>query len=80
MVTANGYPVEPAIFLPANALSVSVGEDGTVSVRQPGVAADNEVGQITVSTFINPAGLESLGGNLYLETGLQARLTRICRA
>lgn len=69
MVTANGYPVEPAIFLPANALSVSVGEDGTVSVRQPGVAADNEVGQITVSTFINPAGLESLGGNLYLETG-----------
>lgn len=69
MVTANGYPVEPAIFLPANALSVSVGEDGTVSVRQPGVAADNEVGQITVSTFINPVGLESLGGNLYLETG-----------
>jgi flagellar basal-body rod protein FlgG len=69
MVTANGYPVEPAIFLPPNALSVNVGEDGTVSVRQPGVAVDNEVGQITVSTFINPAGLESIGGNLYLETG-----------
>lgn len=69
MVTANGYPVEPAIFLPANALSVNVGEDGTVSVRQPGVAVDNEVGQITVSTFINPAGLQSVGGNLYLETG-----------
>lgn len=69
MVTANGYPVEPAIFLPANALSVNVGEDGTVSVRQPGVALDNQVGQITVSTFINPAGLQSIGGNLYLETG-----------
>ena len=69
MVTANGYPVEPAIFLPANALSVSIGEDGTVSVRQPGVALDSEVGQITVSTFINPAGLQSIGGNLYLETG-----------
>ncbi|MCE7520757.1 flagellar basal-body rod protein FlgG [Vreelandella titanicae] len=69
MVTANGYPVEPAIFLPANALSVNVGEDGTVSVRQPGVAVDNEVGQISVSTFINPAGLQSIGGNLYLETG-----------
>ncbi|GEN27976.1 flagellar basal-body rod protein FlgG [Halovibrio variabilis] len=69
MVTANGYPVEPAIFLPENALSVNVGADGTVSVRQPGVAIDNEVGQITVSTFINPAGLESVGGNLYLETG-----------
>lgn len=69
MVTANGYPVEPAIFLPANALSVNIGEDGTVSVRQPGIALDNEVGQITVSTFINPAGLQSIGGNLYLETG-----------
>lgn len=69
MVTANGYPVEPAIFLPENALSVNVGEDGTVSVRQPGVAVDNEVGQISVSTFINPAGLQSIGGNLYLETG-----------
>lgn len=69
MVTASGYPVEPAIFLPANALSVNIGEDGTVSVRQPGIALDNEVGQITVSTFINPAGLQSIGGNLYLETG-----------
>ncbi|MGE6608702.1 flagellar basal-body rod protein FlgG [Halomonas sp. NPDC076908] len=69
MVTANGYPVEPAIFLPENALSVNIGEDGTVSVRQPGIALDNEVGQITVSTFINPAGLQSIGGNLYLETG-----------
>ncbi|WP_339884598.1 flagellar basal-body rod protein FlgG [Vreelandella maris] len=69
MVTANGYPVEPAIFLPPNSLSVNVGEDGTVSVSQPGVAIDNEVGQITVSTFINPAGLQSIGGNLYLETG-----------
>lgn len=69
MVTANGYPIEPAIFLPANALSVSIGEDGTVSVSQPGVAVDNQVGQITVSSFINPAGLQSIGGNLYLETG-----------
>lgn len=69
MVTANGYPVEPAIFLPPNALSVNIGEDGTVSVRQPGIALDNEVGQISVSTFINPAGLQSIGGNLYLETG-----------
>jgi flagellar basal-body rod protein FlgG len=69
MVTANGYPVEPAIFLPPNALSVNIGEDGTVSVRQPGIALDNEIGQVTVSTFINPAGLQSIGGNLYLETG-----------
>ncbi|BBI70863.2 flagellar basal-body rod protein FlgG [Vreelandella aquamarina] len=69
MVTANGYPIEPAIFLPVNALSVTIGEDGIVSVRQPGIATDTEVGQISLSTFINPAGLESIGGNLYLETG-----------
>ncbi|CAM4132928.1 flagellar basal-body rod protein FlgG [Vreelandella rituensis] len=69
MVTANGYPMEPAIFIPENALSVSIGEDGTVSVRQPGVTEDSVVGQVSLTTFINPAGLESVGGNLYLETG-----------
>ncbi|WP_394425985.1 flagellar basal-body rod protein FlgG [Vreelandella stevensii] len=69
MVTANGYPLEPAIFIPANALAVTIGEDGTVSVRQPGIVQDNDIGQINVASFINPAGLESIGGNLYLETG-----------
>ncbi len=68
MVTANGYPLEPAIFIPENALSVSIGEDGTVSVTQPGIAEANQVGQITVSTFVNSSGLESIGGNLYRET------------
>ncbi|MCK2087339.1 flagellar basal-body rod protein FlgG [Thauera aromatica] len=68
MVTANGYPLEPAIFIPENALSVSIGEDGIVSVTQPGITEANQVGQITVSTFVNPSGLESIGGNLYRET------------
>ncbi|GEN23635.1 flagellar basal-body rod protein FlgG [Halomonas cupida] len=68
MVTANGYPVEPAIIIPDNALSVSVGEDGIVSVTEPGTSATNEVGQLTLSTFINPTGLQSIGGNLYVET------------
>ncbi|GED22847.1 flagellar basal-body rod protein FlgG [Halomonas halmophila] len=68
MVTANGYPLEPAIIIPQNALSVSIGEDGIVSVTEPGSSASNEVGQITVSSFVNPAGLESIGGNLYRET------------
>ncbi|MBB3329908.1 flagellar basal-body rod protein FlgG [Halomonas campaniensis] len=68
MVTANGYPLEPAIIIPDNALSVSIGEDGTVSVTQPGVAQSLQVGQISISTFVNPTGLESIGGNLYLET------------
>lgn len=69
MVTANGYPLVPAIFIPPNALSVSIGEDGTVSVREPGNPEDNTVGRISVASFVNPTGLESIGGNLYLETG-----------
>ncbi|MGO2149008.1 flagellar basal-body rod protein FlgG, partial [Halomonas sp.] len=60
MVTANGYPLEPAIFVPENALAVTIAEDGTVSVRQPGVAVDNDIGQVTLTSFINPAGLESI--------------------
>ncbi|MGQ7248679.1 flagellar basal-body rod protein FlgG [Halomonas sp. V046] len=68
MVSANGYPVEPAIIIPDNALSVSIGEDGIVSVTQPGTSESDEIGQITLSTFVNATGLQSLGGNLYAET------------
>ncbi|QEM83815.1 flagellar basal-body rod protein FlgG [Halomonas binhaiensis] len=68
VVTANGYPLEPAIIVPDNALSVSIGEDGIVSVTEPGTSETNEVGQISLSTFINPTGLEAIGGNLYVET------------
>ncbi|RUO42161.1 flagellar basal-body rod protein FlgG [Pseudidiomarina aestuarii] len=68
MVTASGQPLEPAIFLPANALSVTIGEDGIVSVKQPGIAQNQQVGQISLATFMNDAGLEAIGGNLYIET------------
>ncbi|SDK91613.1 flagellar basal-body rod protein FlgG [Modicisalibacter muralis] len=68
MVTASGYPIEPAVFIPANSLSVSISQDGIVSVTQPGSSQSNEVGQLLLSTFINPAGLKSIGENLYLET------------
>lgn len=69
MVTANGYPIQPAIIIPDNALSVSIGEDGTVTVTEPGNNQGNQVGQINLATFVNPAGLESVGGNLLVETG-----------
>ncbi|MEW5790354.1 flagellar basal-body rod protein FlgG [Thermithiobacillus tepidarius DSM 3134] len=69
LVTASGYPVQPAITLPANVLSVSVGTDGTVSVTQPGTAAPVQVGSLQLATFVNPAGLQSIGDNLYQETG-----------
>lgn len=68
LVTASGYPVQPAITVPADALSVTVARDGTVSVVQPGSAAATQVGSLQLANFINPAGLQSLGENLYAET------------
>ncbi|RUO59039.1 flagellar basal-body rod protein FlgG [Pseudidiomarina insulisalsae] len=68
LVTASGLPLEPAIFLPANALTVTVGQDGIVTATQPGSSQNTQVGQISLATFTNEAGLESRGGNLYVET------------
>ncbi|MBZ9538322.1 flagellar basal-body rod protein FlgG [Modicisalibacter tunisiensis] len=68
LVTSSGYPIEPAVFIPQNALSVSVSKDGIVSVTQPGTTQSTQVGQLTLANFTNPAGLESVGENLYLET------------
>jgi len=69
LVTSSGYAVEPAITIPANAESITVGRDGTVSVKLPGSAAPTQVGSLQLATFINPSGLESRGENLYVETG-----------
>ena len=69
LVTANGFVVQPALTIPSNATSVTVGQDGTVSVTQAGTAAPVQIGSIQLATFVNPAGLESAGQNLYLETG-----------
>lgn len=68
LVTANGYAVDPPITIPPNATSFTVGKDGTVSVTQPGTSANVQVGQVQLSMFINPTGLQSVGDNLYTET------------
>ena len=68
LVTASGYPVQPAITLPANTISMAIGRDGTVSVVQAGNTASVQIGQIQLATFLNPAGLQSNGENLYVET------------
>jgi flagellar basal-body rod protein FlgG len=69
LVTSSGYVLQPPITVPSNALSMTVGRDGTVSVTTPGTVAPTQIGSIQVSNFVNPAGLESLGENLYAETG-----------
>lgn len=68
LVTASGFPVQPAITIPANALSITVGRDGIVSVTQQGQTAAQQVGQLTLTSFVNNSGLESVGENLYRET------------
>jgi flagellar basal-body rod protein FlgG len=68
LVNADGFRVIPEVVIPEDAISVSIGIDGTVSVVQAGQVEATEVGQITLTNFINPAGLHSLGDNLYSET------------
>lgn len=68
LVTATGYAVDPPVTIPANATSFTVAKDGTVSVTQPGTSANVQVGQLQLSMFINPTGLQSIGDNLYTET------------
>jgi flagellar basal-body rod protein FlgG len=68
MVGANGYPINPAITIPQDAQSVTIGADGTVSVLQPGNAQPANVGQLQIANFINTAGLEPIGENMYRES------------
>jgi flagellar basal-body rod protein FlgG len=68
LVTSNGYPLSPGITIPAGAMGVTVGGDGTVSAVLPGSAVATTVGQVQIASFINPAGLEPRGMNLYTET------------
>ena len=68
MVTNNGYTLLPGVTLPANATSVTIAQDGTVSVTVPGQVAPQNLGQLQLANFINPPGLEPLGGNLFAET------------
>jgi flagellar basal-body rod protein FlgG len=68
MVNADGYPIIPQIVIPADAMKVSIGTDGTVSVLQPGQTTLQQVGQIQITGFVNPSGLHALGDNNYINT------------
>jgi flagellar basal-body rod protein FlgG len=68
LVTAEGNPLQPAITIPSDALSVTIGSDGTVSVTQSGQTAATQVGVIQTALFINPGGLNAVGNNIYLPT------------
>ena len=68
IVTAGGMTLEPNITIPADASTISIGRDGTVSVIQPGSPDSVEVGQVQLADFINPSGLSPIGENLFSES------------
>jgi flagellar basal-body rod protein FlgG len=68
MVTSDGFVMDPEITIPSDSISLSIGLDGTVSVMQAGSNTPTEIGTITLARFVNPAGLHSIGRNLYLPT------------
>ncbi len=68
LVTPNGYAIQPAINIPIDAQSITIAKDGTISVSLQSSSATTQVGTIQLADFINPAGLQAAGDNLYLET------------
>lgn len=64
-----GYPLQPQIQIPADAQTVTVSEDGEISVSLPGQTNNQTVGQINISDFVNPGGLQPIGQNMYIQTG-----------
>jgi flagellar basal-body rod protein FlgG len=68
LVNSEGYTVEPTITIPANATNISVSADGLVTATVAGQTAPQDLGQLQIATFINPAGLDSMGANLLKET------------
>jgi flagellar basal-body rod protein FlgG len=68
LVTADGDPVVPQITIPSNAKDVMISQYGVVSATIPGQATPAQLGTIQLATFSNPGGLQSIGGNLFLQT------------
>jgi len=68
LVNAQGLPLVPQITVPNNATSITIGENGMVSATIPGTTTPAELGQLTLSSFVNPTGLLALGENLFQET------------
>lgn len=75
MVTSDGYALQPELTIPTGATSIAIGTDGTVSVTMPNQTTPQELGQIQIARFLNPAGLQSIGRNLALPTASSGEAT-----
>ncbi len=68
LVTVDGLPIDPAVNIPPDATSITIGADGTISVTQPGDGQSQEVGQLQIARFANNAGLQALGRSMFRPT------------
>lgn len=68
LVTSNGYLLQPEITVPGNAQTVTISGDGTISAQLPNDPKPNQIGTVQLADFVNPAGLQAAGGNLFLES------------
>jgi len=68
IVTSNGFPILPAITIPPGAQTITIGQDGIVSVTLAGAVAPTQAGSLQLTNFVNAAGLQAIGQNLYTET------------
>ncbi len=75
LVTSNGFQLQPAVTIPTNAQSLSIGEDGTITVLTAGSTTPTQVGALQIADFINPAGLQPIGDNLVKETASSGQPT-----
>ncbi len=75
IVTTEGYPIDPGITIPTDTKTISISDQGLVQVTRDGQVAPSDAGRITMTVFANDAGLQSLGGNFYLETAASGTAT-----
>lgn len=68
VVTHDGYLIEPPIVVPDDAMDFAVGATGVVTIKTPGETEAEEIGQIELARFVNPAGLKAVGKNLFIVT------------
>tara|TARA_R110002096_G_scaffold134014_1_gene285038 strand:- start:94 stop:879 length:786 start_codon:yes stop_codon:yes gene_type:complete len=68
LVTPEGYPVQPAVNIPAGTIDITINEQGQINAKLDGQPAPQNVGQFDIAIFANEGGLEAIGGNLYLES------------
>jgi flagellar basal-body rod protein FlgG len=73
IVTSQGQPLEPALFVPPETTQITVEDNGTIKALQPGDVDPVEVGRLELAQFVNPTGLRSLGGGLFAETEASGR-------